>query len=770
MKKHSLKNLLSTSILFLSLAGGMIPGALTAPTASLFPATKAAAAEAPAFVTKRSSLYENGSGDGTYLYTIKNLKKGYTVKWSKSGAGASYVSFKKKSTPVTGRRISNQVTVDTLGSMTAKNKKVTLTAKVYDKNNKLVKKLSDSVTLKVSSTSLRIKTTKITDSLTSLSTGKSYDFDAAISPSNATSQLYWSVTDQSGSDCSWQITSEGIWTPTTNGSFTICAYTKNGASSQILSTAKITATVGSTFLSARQTARDTIAVSFSGNMKSELVLSDFSLSYLGIADSTSSLSSTGSLVSLKELSLSEDGKTAYIKAYNSLTNKGVYQLSYKGSPVSTITASSGQPVSGVILTTQVPANTYKNIDFILYDQNGVDVTSAYKHMVSFDGVVPNGYLTSSGSLQMNTLGEYASVIMTCHTSEETFTVNANIMCVAEGSSGIRTMITSTTENPVFDRSGTVSETSFYLGDTAYFHFELYDENKASVDFKNPYYSSLDTSILTITSDGKLTGKKAGTATLSVSCTVNNKQVYYKVIVTVLPRRSPAQLVLSKSNVTLSNVSEEDYGASMQVTAYDQYHNAVNLASAIAELKEKDGKAILARYDSSTGEIKLQAQGAQPGTYTYTLKLLVGGSQLTASFQVTVQAVPANGIETYLPETNTIALDTSTLTAGSEPLCFKLRLARYVNGIFAGYATLQSASVQSDAGWHSDDLTAKASSKARKIYPEDNQIILTAGYWDSSTAAAKTAAAGTYTVTLQYYEIGDNKSSELQRTQLVVVVK
>lgn len=752
MKKHSLKGLLSTGILFLSLAGGMLP------------VVGAAAAQTPAFVTKRSSLYENGSAEGTYTYTIKNVKKGYTVKWSKSGAGASYVSFKEKSTPVTGKRISNQVTVDTLGSMAAKNKKVTLTAKIYDKNNKLVKKLSDNVTLKVSSVSLRIKTSKITDSLTSLSTGKSYDFDASLSPSNATSRLYWGLTDEAGRDLSWQISSDGIWTPFADGSYSIHAYTKNSSNGRVTASATTTVTVGTTLLSVRQTACDTIAVSFSGNGTNTLTLTDFGLSYLGNADNNGSLSSNGSAVYLKELSLSADGKTAYIKTRTNLTDKGVYQLSYKGSPVSTLTASVGTPVSGTILTTQTPVDTYKDIDFVLYDQNGIDVTSIYQYMVSFDGVVPSGYLSANGSLYMDTLGEYASVIMTCHAYEETFTANANILCVAEGSSGIRTMITSTTENPVFDNPGTVSETSFYLGETAYFHFELYDENNASISFENPYYTSLDTSILTIDRDGKLTGLKTGTATLNIYCTVNNKQVSYKARVTVLPRRLPAQLVLSTSNITLSNVSEESYGASIQVTAYDQYHNTVNLSSAVAELTEADNKALLAHYDSAKGEIKIQAQNAQPGTYTYTLKLLVGGKQLTASFQVTVRAVPANGIETYLPEADTIVLDTSTLTADSGPLCFNLRLARYVNGIFAGYANLQSASIRSDAGWHSDDLTARTFSQARKIYPEDNQIVLTAGYWNTTTV--KKAPAGVYTVNLHYLDAKE----ELQDTQIAVVVE
>lgn len=755
MKKHNFKSFLSVGILSLSLAGCV-----------LWEAPAAKAAKAPAFVTKRSTLYENGSAEGTYTYTIKNLKKGYTVSWSKSGAGASYVSFQKKHTPVSQKKVSNQLTVDTLGSKNAKNKKVTITAKIYDKDKKLVKKLSDSVTLKVSSTSLHIKTSKITDDLTALSIGKSYDFDASVSPANATSRLYWSVTDEAGRDFSRQITSDGVWTPTMDGTYTIHAHTRNSANGRIISSAKTTAVVGSTLLSVRQTACDTIAVSFSSNMNTRLSLPDFALSYLGVSNSSTGFNSVGTTISLASLSLSEDGKTAYLKTHSQLTDQGVYQLSYKNTPVKTLTASIGVPVSGVITTTQIPANTYTDISFTLYDKNGVDVTSIYKYMASFDGVVPDGYLSSNGNLRMDTIGEYASVIMTCHTPEESFTINANILCVPEVSSGIRTVITSSSDNPVFDRSDMVSETSFYLGENAYFHFELYDENNATLAFQNPYFTSLDTEILTIAGDGRLTGKKAGTATLSIYCTVNGRQVNYRIPVTVLPRRTPSQLVLSTSNITLSNAREADYGAKIQVTAYDQYRNLINLDSAVAELTETNGKAVLASYDNQKGQITIRAQGAAPGSYTYTLSLLVGGRKISASFHITVQEVPATGIETYLAEAASITLNTDDLAADSAPLCFQLRLARYINGIFAGYATLQSASVQSELGWHSNDLTVKPSARVRKIYPEDNQIILTAGYWDHNTATPKAAPAGTYTVTLQYRDSKD----VLQKTQNVVIVE
>ncbi len=732
--------------------------------------TAAQAAQTPAFSTKRTSLYENGENEGIYAYTIKNLKKGYTVKWSLSGSGAPYLTLQNATTTVTGKKATNQVYVDTLGSQAAKNKKAVLTARIYNNKGKLVRKISDSFTIKINSSYLQIKTNKITDSLDSLSVNQAYDFDCSISPSNATSKLYWKVTTQSGIDRSSQITSDGIWRPAAEGSYYIQAYTKNSASGRVVSSARIRATVGSSLSGIRQTASDAVTAVFTGNMKGKISLSDFSVNFIAADSSSSASSVSGTPVSLKELSFSEDGRSVIVKTHSSLADKAIYQVSYKGQFVSTFTASAGKPVSGVILTTETPVNTSYNIEYILYDANGIDVTALYKQTVSFQGVVINGSVTSSGALYMSTLGEYASVTMTCYSGGENFTATANILCTIPGSSGIRTVITDSAISPSFE--GSASDSSFYLGDTAYFHFQIIDENGNPVSYSYPSYSSLDTSIFTISSDGKLTGKKAGTAVLSLYCTINSKQVHYQTAITVLPRRAPSRLALSETSITMSNAQEEDYKTELTVTAYDQYGVTVGQDAAVAMIQEENNKTILAQYDSSTGKITISPKGAKPGIYTYTLTLSFGGDQVFASFQLVIQDVPAQGFETYTPELNTAIADTSAVTS-KEPLCFKVRLAHYINGIFAGYAPIQTAAVQNDQGWYSDDLTEAPSSKAQKIYPLNNQITLTAAYWTNTVSSAsfvKKAPAGTYTVTLRYYETGENANTKIQSTKLMVIVK
>lgn len=738
-------------------------------------AAVAYAAEAPAFATKYTSLYENDSHEGVYTYTVKHLKKGYKVKWSLSGPAASYLTLKKTSTTASGAKSSNKVTVDTLGLKSAKNKKATLTARVYDKKGKLVRKIADNFTIKVNSSYLQIKTGKISDSLKSLSVNKSYDFDCSISPANATSQLYWKVKNASGADCPGQISPEGIWTPTAEGAYSICAYTKNSANGRVITKTILPVTVGSTLKTALQTASDAITVTFNGDMKDKISLNDFSLTYLGDSISGSLInggttgSDSGFVIPLKELSLSEDGKTATLKISKNLTHDSIYRLGYKGKAVTTFTASAGKPASGIILTTESPVGLYRDIKYALYDENGIDVTSIYNYSVTFNGVVPSGHISSTGSLFMDIVGEYASVTMTCQTGSDSFTASANILCSVEDSSEIRTTITSTTNNPVYEAGSSVSENSFYLGDTAYFHFEILDEKGQILPYSSLTYIPQDSSIFTIAQDGKLTGKKAGTTLLSIHCMVNNKPMNYRANVTVLPRRTPSQLTLSETNITMSNAEETAYKTVLSVTAYDQYLNVLNQNSAIATIREENNQAVLASYDPDTGTVTISAQGAKPGSYTYTLSLLLNGSRITTSFVVTVLDVPEKGIETWQPEADTVLIDTSAVTKDSSPLTLQLHLAHYIDGVFAGYAPIQSASVKTSDGWYSDNLTTKPSQKARKIYPQDNQIVLTAAYWSASDNAVVKANPGVYTVNIKYYRDNADGSTTLETAQIVFIV-
>ena len=121
----------------------------------LIPMNVSAAAKI-AFQLERAVVYENGTNKGAYTYTLKNVSKGQTVKWSVSGAGKKFVSLKYSKKAVTGKTTSNRITIKTDGNAEAKNAKFKLTAKVYSSKGALVATVSTSSKIKIFSKSVKL--------------------------------------------------------------------------------------------------------------------------------------------------------------------------------------------------------------------------------------------------------------------------------------------------------------------------------------------------------------------------------------------------------------------------------------------------------------------------------------------------------------------------------------------------------------------------------------------------------------------------------------
>ena len=184
------------------------------------PAIPAKAATAvPKFKKTYASVYENGVDKGKYTYTLVNLKKGQTVKWSVAGAGKSYVSLKSTSIKATKSTMSNTLTVKTGGKAAAKNQKVTLYAKVYSSTGKLQCTVKTSAKVKVKPAKVTMTAPAAAED--SLFVGKSYAFKYTLTPSNATSTNVWTVTDENGVNYNSYMSKNGVFKAEKAGIYTI---------------------------------------------------------------------------------------------------------------------------------------------------------------------------------------------------------------------------------------------------------------------------------------------------------------------------------------------------------------------------------------------------------------------------------------------------------------------------------------------------------------------------------------------------------------------
>ncbi|MFA9466162.1 MAG: hypothetical protein ACERKN_18000 [Velocimicrobium sp.] len=717
----------------------------------------AKAAATPTYKVERTSLYENSKAKGVYKYTVKNLKKGEKIKWVLTGAGKKYASLKYKNSTVKGKTASNKITIDTKDEDAARNAILALTAKVYTSKGKLVAKVKDRVKLKVQATDIVISTAKITDDVTALTVGKTYDFDTTISPSNTTSKVYWSVTSVTGEDHSSEITTDGKWTPTANGKYTVKAMARNSKSGKTIVYHTASVSVGLALMSVKQIAANQFYAVFSDNARDIVNAENFNI-----------VASNGSAsITAKNVTFSATGKTVYVTTNSTFSDKTSYTVTY-GNNARAFIASVGPVEKAVILTESVEVGKETPIKYALYDENNIDVKAAAKGVVNFSADVINGYKTEEDSLFMYTVGKTANVTLIYTEDNSTTEIKAVkvIKCVEETTTEVASKdftLTATKTAPDFSAKDYQAVTSTAIGETAYAHFRALDENKNEIAYRFVSYISSDDDTLIIDSDGKLTPIKTGTVKVTVCAVEGEKEIKYTFSVTILGKKVPSTISLNKTYVSMSNTNVYGYEEYIDVTLKDQYGTMLPLTDATCTIRENSGKKVIATYNKANKQIILTARTIAADTYNYTATFVVNGVTLTTTFSVVVQTVPTMGNIGYQIEANNQNFDMLVDSSISIDKTITIHLNKYVAGVFAGYASITSATVKKDGYYYTNDLTASGN-KTEQIntVTNGNSIVLTPvklTTTNSNVQECVKAATGIYTVTIKYFDSTGATSTE-----------
>ena len=133
----------------------------------------------PAFKKTYSVFYENRANAGLYDITVKNVKKGYILKWSITGKGKDYASFDVKKITAQAAKVTNRLTINSRGEMAfAAGERIRITVKVYTAKNELVDKLTFAGKLQSKAKTIEIDTSGISD-LKHITAGQQYQFRAS---------------------------------------------------------------------------------------------------------------------------------------------------------------------------------------------------------------------------------------------------------------------------------------------------------------------------------------------------------------------------------------------------------------------------------------------------------------------------------------------------------------------------------------------------------------------------------------------------------------
>lgn len=718
------------------------------------PAVPAKAATAvPKFKKVYANLYQNGSTKGKYTYTLVNLKKGQTVKWTVKGPGKSYVKWKKASTKATGKSAGNTLTVNTNGAMAAKNKKVTLQAEVYSGTSFLYKTTTSS-RIKIKPSKVELRLPGAADDV--LYVGGSYQFGYTLTPANATCTNTWTVTGEDQQDYTSYMSSDGTFKPMKTGVYTIKLSAKIGTSE--VKSASVTVEVADYIVSVKQTDANKLEVSYSGDMHDKVAKDDFSVT-----------NAAGASAVVKSMTFSENGALATLTLLTNLRDATTYTVS-DGLTSKVFQASVGIPVKLEILTQKVTVGKESTIEYALYDENGVNVAAAYPGTLDYDAEVTNGYITDNKKLYMTTVGKTATVTVRYTSKTEAglaLSAVGVITCeAATTSADTNFTMTAAATAPDYTAASYKDNRRVAIGKTYYAHFRALDTDKSEIKYTSVKYESADPDALIITKDGKVTPIRSGQVNIIVTAVYAGEEYAYSYDVTVAEAPKLASINLSTDSVTISNVYNSEYRQYINVSALDQYNERFALTGETASVTNTTTSLIntgVASYDAANDRVVINASNAVAGTYNYTLTLTSGTEKVSAAFSVVIVSpgsVPSNAATTYAIEMDKHSDDLSLTTDVSGSRYVNVRLAQYRGGVFTNYAMFTSATVTKGSEYYSTDLTVGGTASKQTLGASTRLSLKTL---DITSDAGRKAPTGTYTITLQYYSQADKGYMTLSST-------
>ena len=724
----------------------------------LIPMNVSAAAKI-AFQLERAVVYENGTNKGAYTYTLKNVSKGQTVKWSVSGAGKKFVSLKYSKKAVTGKTTSNRITIKTDGNAEAKNAKFKLTAKVYSSKGALVATVSTSSKIKIFSKSVKVIGEALGGEI--LPTGTECMFGTEVTPVNSTDTIKWTVKDSDGLDRSSYISKDGEFEADEPGSYTVTATTYNGSKKRKSASQKVV--VEDAVIEVEQTDINEFCMKFSGDIQNR-----FSLDQMLITGDDNST------ILAKEFKINPDGIVCVTTRTN-FKNAVVYTVKYGSFSVNFV-ASADVPKTLEIFPTQITVNKWTPIQYKLLDKNGINVTSLYPGKIEYTPMLTNGIMDedNNNSILMKTVGASGTIHAVFTPSGdglEPVEKEETVVCVAVVSADKRNFtITTSQETPDYTADSYQDQRNIYLETTGYVHFRALDAEGDEMKYDSITYESLDPEALIIQSSGKVIPIKAGQVGVVVTVKIDGVETSYNYEVTVGEAPTLSNIELDKTNIQVSNLANLENRRYIKVTALDQFQAAYELTNETATfVKPSSTSAPVVSYDADLNRIVINPSSSMQGNYDYQITITSGGKSVSKGFTVSVSNVPAAGTLTYAVEldesTVDVALNRSSTTGDQ---CNNVRLAKYINNVFAGYQTFSVTSITKDGKYYGSNLTAGGTSSLQSISGTSKLSLVTRRMTNISAVSCNCVKAetGIYTIELSYYR--SDVSSYMKETVTVTV--
>ena len=389
------------------------------------------------------------------------------------------------------------------------------------------------------------------------------------------------------------------------------------------------------------------------------------------------------------LDFSLDGTSAVVTVNTPFKDGVTYNVNY-GDSTASFVASVGEVASIAISTQYAEVNTKTPIKFALFDENGVDVTSAVKVdetcMVTFEGdydTYENSKATKA-TVTMTKAGDVCDVTVTYDKADgetEPIKQTKEIECIP-ASEKLGTPFFKAAPNDLNDTdecyrfydpansADTIVKVA--LDGNKLVHFYVQDTDGSAINYDSYEIETADETVATVEMGEHQTGKWAdftvygntkGAVLLTITASKNGAETKYDIPVTVTEQQVPKYVKVGLTRTTMSNAWEEVYGGQVSMKVYSadgeeadsktyetKGFEVMNTTCDIVEDLKKDalyagnpdlGFTLDHNLDADAKTTEYTAWAAAAGSYVIEGRVtdLTTGTILSGRNTVTVKALP-----------------------------------------------------------------------------------------------------------------------------------
>lgn len=341
---------------------------------------------------------------------------------------------------------------------------------------------------------------------------------------------------------------------------------------------------------------------------------------------------------VKNVTLSEDKKSATVELYDNLAAKQTYTVDVNKVGKTEVTVGSLEAKTIEMADQTVVANTATKLQYKVTDENGTEVVSPTGiefETPAAEGTIKNGEITLAKGTSTTVKAVYKK-------DGKVVAESKTVKVSAEGAA------VASISNWTVAEQGTADFTSkdfkqnnkVYEGDNAYVQVELKDQFNG-VTTGAVEYESLNTEVAVVDkATGKVTVLAAGKAPVKVTVKDTNGKVLVSKTVEIeaFAQKSLKEIKLEQTNLTLSTKDVTDL--KIKAPVLDQYGKDFTADKVEVKVLDKDGKElknqkVTAKYENK--ELVVNANEQEAGKYVLELTATSGKKEVKAKVNLELKA-------------------------------------------------------------------------------------------------------------------------------------